>query len=328
MIKKLALLMQLAVLLTACSNDMPFEGNDDQQVLVLTTFLDADAGSNRIILAFTGRHNVTYINDATINIYVNDVLTQRIHGTSSEGVYLTNAQFKTGDVVKVEAITSDGAHCAWGEEIVPTPTNIERVLSSRLSESSLSDYRIRTTLIDTAESRSYYRISACAYNEVEGKSAYTGNDTIVSVEGPIFLNAREDVVLTDGRPIPIDSENDDIILSAPDNLYCVFDNSRIQGEYTLLTAGHFTLYHDYDYFSVVGMLTRRYYGHIKLSVITPTMYLYLKALNIYDSNNYDEMLTQPIKMPSNINGGTGILGISCGVTQTVLLHSYQVEWVE
>lgn len=39
-------------------------------------------------------------------------------------------------------------------------------------------------------------------------------------------------------------------------------------------------------------------------------YYYLRALNLLDSDAYDNTLSEPIAFPSNVNGGTGMVGFS------------------
>lgn len=60
---------------------------------------------------------------------------------------------------------------------------------------------------------------------------------------------------------------------------------------------------------------------IRLMSITETEYYYLKALNLVDSDAYDETINEPIKYPSNVHGGTGMVGISTEVTQTIHIIS-------
>lgn len=54
---------------------------------------------------------------------------------------------------------------------------------------------------------------------------------------------------------------------------------------------------------------------IHLRSITEVEYYYLKALNLVDSDIYDETIDEPIKYPSNVHGGTGMIGISTEVSK-------------
>ena len=59
------------------------------------------------------------------------------------------------------------------------------------------------------------------------------------------------------------------------------------------------------------------------SVSTETEYYYLKALNLVDSDAYDETINEPIKYPSNVHGGTGMVGISTEVSKKVRIRTWQ-----
>lgn len=57
-------------------------------------------------------------------------------------------------------------------------------------------------------------------------------------------------------------------------------------------------------------------------------YLYLKALNIYDAVSYDDFFNLPVQFPSNVEGGTGIVGVSTETNITIPLHSYKPSIIE
>ena len=57
--------------------------------------------------------------------------------------------------------------------------------------------------------------------------------------------------------------------------------------------------------------------------ITETEYYYLKALNLVDSDVYDETINEPIRYPSNVHGGTGMVGISTEVSKKVRIRTWQ-----
>ena len=59
---------------------------------------------------------------------------------------------------------------------------------------------------------------------------------------------------------------------------------------------------------------------IRLLSITETEYYYLKALNLVDSDVYDETINEPLRYPSNVHGGPGMIGISTEVSQTVRIR--------
>ncbi|WP_430827568.1 DUF4249 family protein, partial [Bacteroides thetaiotaomicron] len=54
-------------------------------------------------------------------------------------------------------------------------------------------------------------------------------------------------------------------------------------------------------------------------------YYYLKALNLVDSDVYDETINEPLRYPSNVHGGTGMVSISTEVSQTVRIRENTPE---
>lgn len=62
---------------------------------------------------------------------------------------------------------------------------------------------------------------------------------------------------------------------------------------------------------------------IHLRSITEVEYYYLKALNLVDSDIYDETIDEPIKYPSNVHGGTGMIGISTEVSKKIEIETPQ-----
>ena len=64
---------------------------------------------------------------------------------------------------------------------------------------------------------------------------------------------------------------------------------------------------------------------VRLLSITETEYYYLKALNLVDSDVYDETINEPLRYPSNVHGGTGMVSISTEVSQTVRIRENTPE---
>ena len=63
---------------------------------------------------------------------------------------------------------------------------------------------------------------------------------------------------------------------------------------------------------------------VRLLSITETEYYYLKALNLADSDAYDETINEPIKYPGNVHGGVGIVGVS---TETSKIIHIEKPWI-
>jgi hypothetical protein len=342
--KKYIYLIIITLFVVSCENEIPFDIKNNPPKLVINALFDAGKEKNEIILALTGREKVTYINEAVIDIYINGELKE--HLTEPDPVYdpmqyqgegpinrtyKTKIRFAPGDVVKIEAKTNDGKYRAWSEVTVPQPINIEKVdttiVTKNAARHSSSKYlRVKTTFTDNGKQANYYRIAMLFDLEIEAKSPITSKDTVINRTVTNTLIVNEDVVLTDGRPSTEDDDNG--LLTPVRNNYGVFDNSRISGTYTMITSMMIPYFHfDYpDYYQssdrYEDIKRIKVKAKVRLLSISKMQYFYLKALNTYDSEDYDDYFNLPVKFPSNIEGGTGIFGISIGNEAIVPLDDY------
>mgnify|MGYP002226286116 FL=1 len=97
--------------------------------------------------------------------------------------------------------------------------------------------------------------------------------------------SREDIVLTDGQPTNSDDE-DNGMFDTVKNIYGVFDDSRFKNTSYTMTVYNQT---DIDGFPEYGTNVKMDII-VRLLSITETEYYYLKALNLVDSDAYDETI--------------------------------------
>jgi hypothetical protein len=336
--KKYIYLVIITLFAVSCENEIPFDIRNNPPKLVINALFDAGKEKNEIILALTGKEKVTYINEAVIDIYINGELKEHLteqvpvsDPVEYEGdspiskTYRTKVRFIPGDVVKIEARTNDGKYRAWSEVTVPHPVNIENVDAAIVTKNtawySSGEYlRVKTTFTDNGKQANYYRIAMLLDLEIETEDPLTSEVTVTNMTSAGTLIVNEDVVLTDGRPSMEDDDNG--LLTPVRNNYGVFDNSRINGTYTMIT-GMWILPYSYGYYQPDGYIKRiKVKAKVRLLSISKMQYFYLKALNTYDSEDYDDYFNLPVKFPSNIEGGTGIFGISTGNESVVPLDDY------
>lgn len=104
------------------------------------------------------------------------------------------------------------------------------------------------------------------------------------------------------------------------NIYGVFDDSRFKDtSYTMTSTTRQMLRGFPNNGTNVKMDII-----VRLLSITETEYYYLKALNLADSDAYDETINEPIKYPGNVHGGVGIVGIS---TETSKIIHIEKPWI-
>ncbi len=332
--KKL-LLLSLIALCLSCTNEIALNLSNEPSRLILNTFLYSNEDENKITLALTGSNNVTYITDARISIFINgelkEILSKPTYNKntpgSSPGDYITKLHFVPGDIVKIDVVTSDNKYNAWAEVIVPSPVNIEKIdtTSSVISNAieSLKYIHLKITFKDDTSQKNYYRIAVDRIQTVSALSKETGQDTTAIIKTSETILCNEDIVLTDGKPTPINSDN---IFDSPENRYGVFDDSRINEKYTMSISTQYFPYRQNIYYGIHEKLKDITNIDMRLEIslhsITEGEYFYLKALNSIDADMYDSPFTEPIKLPSNITGGIGIMGISSKYSQALSLSSY------
>lgn len=333
--RKYIYIIIISLIVISCENEIPFNIKENQPKLIVNALFDASKEKNEITLGLTGRDRASYIDDASIDIYVNGILQDHIaepKPANPNGIdnykYETGVRFSPDDVIELEVKTNDGKHFAQSKIIVPHPIQIERVDTTMYSENSwyYSDdkfIRVKTTFSDNGEKKNYYRIAMDLNFEIEIEDTVTHEKRIRYEPIRETLIIREDVVLTDGRPSTEDDE-DNILFVPVQNHYGVFDNSRINGTYTMTTSLRIP-YSSIFFLEVDNNESIIRIGgnvRVRLLSISEMQYFYLKALNIYDSVDYDDYLSLPIKFPSNIEGGTGIFGVCTGNEVTIPLKDY------
>jgi hypothetical protein len=322
-----------AVCCSACQNEIPFDIKDNPPKLALHTLLESNTDKNEIYLSWTGRDRATLVNDPVINIYVNNELKdpllndlgQTSHIFYNANYYTTGVNFSPGDRVKVEVFADNGKHHAWAEDVIPQPVEIEKVDTMTYTEKTrfgteYKNMRIKITFTDNPNEKNYYRLTVQQNDTVFGLSPVTQNDTIFISKNYQTLITREDFVLTDGQPSS--DENNEPFFQTK-NQSCIFDDTQLNGTYTMTVGWRIIDYSRSYYLSKVTRESKNII--VGLSTLTEWQYYYLKAINIrgYDKNS--DFLTQPISFPDNIQGGVGFFGLSTTSTQTLKLPDYIPE---
>lgn len=308
------------LLFASCENELPFNLKENPPKLVINALLNADSLTNTLYLNLTGRESTTHVKDATIEVRVNGKLTESLRplpaqtDNDSQCRFKLTSRFNPRDIVRIDAFTDDGEHHAWAE--VTVPKRLERIinidtLTVPVTQNGYTQnfLRYRITFKDHSNENNFYRlivdkqITATRYNEEK-------DEWITQTYHDYQFIVREDIVLTDGQPSTGDDENIGLFDTAR-NVYGVFDNTRFRNDSYTMTVYNTTNFSGYSGYADNIQVV------IRLSSITETEFYYLKALNLIDSDAYDETFNEPIKFPSNVHGGTGLLGVSTEVSQTI-----------
>lgn len=324
----------MVLVCTACENEIPFNIKKNPPKLVLNAVIESNSEENIIGLALTGREGASKDFDAIVNIYIDGELKEQLEAWESDkesayGIvqrYSTQLKFPPGSKVKIEAKTTDGKYHAWAEDVVPYPIEIQHVDTMTYMEkstwgsyTSIENYvRIKTTFTDNPHEKNYYQIAADSRDSIWGQFNPNEKDTFIIMYYSEPLNIREDIVLNEGK-IPVD---DNSIISSAENKSNIFDDSRLNGTYTM-TVSTGLRYGGYTYYSGTKGAGKQLF--VYLAAITEAQYYYFRALNLYNSDNYSDVLTQPISFPSNVTGGLGIVGFSTTTKKTLQFPDYIID---
>ncbi|MDR2915496.1 MAG: DUF4249 domain-containing protein [Tannerella sp.] len=321
---------------TSCQNEIPFNSKHNNPQIILNAMIDIDDEEHFIILSKTGTYNIDSIHDAIIHIYINGTLREQLteplphdpntlpddpyfnyvyESSIKKKRYKTNLRFHPGDNVKIEVFAENDKYHAWAEDVVPKPLPIDNIDTTTFITKNedlyyLSWMRLKTTFTDFPNEKNFYRLALVLEETIYDKSKETGVESVFSYKNIAYLNTQEDIVLNDGR-----ISTDDDLFAQTENRFAVFDDTRLNGSYTMTTSFYGPTN---NYMEPKESIIERVSVNCKIYLISITemQYYYLRALNIKYSDDYDEYFSMPVSMPSNVHGGTGFVGFSASTYAT------------
>ena len=290
----------------------------------MNALINADSLSNIVFLNLTGKEHMSHILDATLEVRINGDLKEQLRPLPIESEYvIPQCQFRVtskltpGDVLRLDAITDDGQYHAWSEVTVPRRlAEIENIdtLTIQLSTSGYtSEYlRHKITFTDLPDEDNYYRL--IMDTRLMFKKLNDNNEIVTNEWRNYNFIYREDIVLTDGQP-STDDDDENGLFDTIKNIYGVFNDSRFKNStYTMTVHVPRYLFQDID---DRPHLSAKIDIIVRLVSITEMEFYYLRALNLIDSDSFDETINEPVKFPSNVNGGIGFVGVSTEVSRVI-----------
>lgn len=324
------------LLFISCENEIAVGRKNFSPKLTLNSFIHADSLSNRLYLSLTGQGYTDVVNNVVVEVRVNDELKEVLTTVNKEGnsrYVIVTTNFVSGDRVRIDVRTNDGEHHAWIEETVPHRAEVIRIDTLELTHPSYpyytyKDLRVKVRMKDLPNRKNYYRVVLEKRETVRGIDEY-GGEVHYSFNHYDYW-PWEDVALTDGRPVGSSEELGSEFFERVTNYYGIFDNSWFkESEYTLSVQVPFSN----TYYSLTALGFRPERVDVDLAVllltITEAEYYYLNVMNIIDSDILEEYINDPIKIPSNVNGGVGMVGISVGYGEVIpVVKDKEVEYYD
>lgn len=315
--------------MAACEHDIDIRTDREQPQLSLHGYLSADSAVNHLVVGMTGVSQATIVHQAHVEVYVNGEFREKCKADGDTRRYLITTPFRPGDRVRIEVATTDGNHHAYVEETVPQPVGGIKGVKAQLVEEHkfLSEYgyadetadafELRLTFADNRGTTDFYRLAAPLVGAMR-EHRYVGPDgeymeDIDSVTVPVTFDCTQDPILMEGNTIKPSSDLDMPTVGNVINRYGVFtdklfrDNEASLCVYLPLTFKR-SLDVMYDYGTIFTLLEGT--ATVAIESITESEYYYLKALNTSESETYEDNhdLAGPIRLPSNVHGGTGFVG--------------------
>ena len=362
----------VSVLLGACTKDIDFNLKDIRPQLIVNSQMTVGDTLHLVYLAVSKSDHIEKIKSGSVKCYVNgefvadgqldnrdddlfikddlhlyghyysDLYNRKVYsagpnaaGKNKQTRYSFKADFKPGDVVRIEAeAEADGeTFKAYSEVVVPNAP--EFIITDTLRQKDQYGdyvYRIRVRGKDITGEDNFYRILS-GRSIIDRKIRYANEEEEAKTWEEttdysfIRLDKGNDPILNDGAPAEdLDLEG------ASENTFRVFSDRQFSdGTFNI----GFSVNENEIIFGLHGVLNyNRKESVTTLSVtirgITKDEYYYLKALSIYDYLDGDTTLTEPVSFPDNVEGGIGLVSISTeSVASIKFKRTYDVpsSWI-
>jgi hypothetical protein len=351
--KILIFLLALAAFVS-CQKDIPYNFDKAEDKVVMNAQLYANEDTHAVYLSISTSQSIEKIRTGSVKCYINGTLAAEAQLDTSkdddsfirdEAIYdyeavgeepsmamqtrfVFKANFQPGDIVRLECTANDGKYSAYSEAIVPQPPVFQAVDTSRYYNGDENSnfyqdwvYKIRLKGKDMPGERTYFRLT-CEYEKrlfTEYDDGESHEDEETYEAGNLEVEIGKDPILLDGA-----AESDMDMSGASENSYNAFsDYLFMEGtfdltyqvrEYSFLSEGSYQYSQECKRIRIVSKVYPILWG------ITEDEYNFLKALSLYVYNGDDITFTGPISIPSNVEGGLGIVSIASPSRDTIVFN--------
>jgi len=318
----------IALLFTACREEVKFNDKNISSKMVVNSFVEADS---IIIVTIAGSKpipgvpsNFNWINDANIVLFVNDKETETLKTRSIlpenndydnyyyyEEDYAPNVEYYSSTKAEIgKSYRLKITHPKYGETTcetsIPKPVQIISVdttyTGSARYNHDINMVNVAIKFKDPANEANYYRLIAYIkrgeyveeyYNDLIVDSSVVVSEQYPRVNDPVINPEQEDA--------------NDFVFGSPGNPYNIFTDELIDGrEYTV----NFTIsLNNHNRIEGVDLFEKGEFEHLMfiLQSITPETYLFLKSSHLH--HYYDgDLFAEPVQVFSNVENGLGIFG--------------------
>ena len=330
----------LLLVLASCSNELEYDLSGIPDAIVLNAIWSSEDSEHIVYLSKSQAYGIAAIKDtAKMRCIVNGSPVSEADSlwkvTSQDGsvsqCYRIKAQMHPGDSVRLE-VSLPGYELSAASYVPEAPTLKVDSLCTAAEKSGIPyrTYDLRCMVQDTPGLQSYYRLfRPSVYVEAWLQRAgiliatrFWPSGPAIDESDPIFKNASFYFPEVLSRDVTF-------VHNGLSNSTHVFpDDSFADGSHTFsfeMNQHNFISFKDSDYIDDGPEWERKtnynllkYTMTFKVSSLNEEEYLYLLAYNAASIARVDP-LSEPVSMPSNINGGLGIFAVESSKTFTLPL---------
>lgn len=299
--------------MTACTRTIDIDSKYVQNRPTLNAILLVDAqhptSIGQIQLSRTATIGTTPIDPTSLTYTVNGnpiVLNRQTTAHDHQvRIYEGRANLRTGDKIELKAEIAGTKEVLSAQTSVPRLPQAFSVEQGEYTSLSVGDMRlgympITIKITDTPDEANYYRLVLSIEREEYSGTYFQSHDK---------FNHMHDYIMTDGNPsVGTDEYNDleiDLSNGLKENVYHVFDDRFFEGKEGKITLRDYWVQ---NYYTPSNRPYNRSRYYIGIEAITPEVYHYYRALATM-RDHVDNPLVTPTKLPSNVHGGTGIVGV-------------------
>lgn len=296
--------MFLGIICFSCYREIDLEKYRSTPKIVINTALAADSLitvniTRTWFFTDTEMNPDIYLPEAKVDLYVNDIYKERMNWESYQnddpaGCFVSRTIAKKGDKIKIVA-NDEEYGIAWAEEIIPQPVKIINTVINVFQKSDDNvNISYQVTFKDNPNEKNYYLI------QINGKDYYYGSWF------PYDIDYSSDFVLNSNESIL----NNALGYEGLEHSFgCLFTDEMIKGKEYVLKMKE-TIPRSYLEYSEEA--AKRV---ITLYNLSESYYQYLLSLQKLNGTDFSKDLAvigfaEPMRIYSNVKGGTGILGTS------------------
>lgn len=294
-------------LFLSCVKEEIIESKDNQDMILLNAQLYADDTEHTVYVGIGNANIVRRLTLATVTCSVNGgdpvkaELSNALYSTKIQSEYKFNANFASGDVVKITA--AYGGMKASAEVTVPESAG-EIVQIDSVMKGGNVFFTVKVK--DNFPGRNYYRLRLTHKYTARVYSQDSPKGEIQSGSNNVMLDNDDDPILNGGKL------DDTFFVESSYNKYCLFHDSFFQqGTCSINVSAKLnemyalTIKGDFTYVRVKNQAV------MSLVSITRPEYDYLRYLNILEDADYDySNLLESLVNQNNVEGGLGFVSVS------------------